>query len=395
MERVVVVGGGLAGLRVVTELRDRGYAGRLTLLGAERHPPYDRPPLSKAVLSGAADKSTLDADWTALDVQLLLGKTATALRDVTDAGGVVDTDAGSLDFSGCVISTGATPVRLPGGGRQRVLRTIDDALALRAALRSGARVVVVGAGWIGAEVATAAAAVGCRVTVVEATDAPLGGVLPAEVGAPTARWYADSGVDLRTNTRVTAVHDAGVELDDGMLLPADEVVTAVGVRPETGWLAGSLLPVDRAILVSPELRTALPPVYAVGDCAAWESARYASRVHVEHWDTALRAPAVAAANLLGGRERYDPVPYFWSEQFGRTVQYAGYHRVADRLVWRGDSKDSSWTVCWLRRDSLVAVLTVDRPRDLAQARRAMERGAQVDADRLADPNLALRDTLAR
>jgi NADPH-dependent 2,4-dienoyl-CoA reductase/sulfur reductase-like enzyme len=395
VERVVVVGGGLAGLRVVTELRDRGYAGQLTLLGAERHPPYDRPPLSKAVLSGAADNSTLNADWTALDVQLLLGKTATALRDVIDAGGVVETDAGSLDFSGCVIATGATPVRLPGAGRQRVLRTIDDALALRAALRPDARVVVVGAGWIGAEVATAAATVGCRVIVVEATDAPLGGVLPAEVGEPMKRWYAASGVTLRTHTRVTAVHKGGVKLDDGTVLPADEVVTAVGVRPEIGWLAGSPVRTDGAVLVGPDLRTTVPPVYAVGDCAAWESARYASRVHVEHWDTALRAPAVVAANLLGGQERYDPVPYFWSEQFGRTVQYAGYHRVADRMVWRGDPDDPSWTVCWLRRDDLVAVLAVDRPRDLAQARRAMERGARVDVDRLADPDVPLRDTLSR
>ncbi|MGI8681453.1 MAG: NAD(P)/FAD-dependent oxidoreductase, partial [Mycobacteriales bacterium] len=352
-ERVIVVGGGLAGSRMVEALRAAGYRGRLTLVGAEPRLPYDRPPLTKAVLSGAVDDTTLPVPYADLDVELLLDRRATGLED-----GVVETDGGRLDFDRLVVATGSAPLRLPGAGR--TLRTVDDALALRTELRPAARIVIVGAGWIGAEVATAAAAAGCRLSVVEAAGAPLATALGAEVGAATAPWYGEAGVELILGATVVAVEPAAVVLADGRSLPADCVLVGIGVHPDVGWLAGSGIVIERGVAVDEHLRSSSPDVYAVGDAAAWQSRRFRRRLSVEHWDNALRAPAVAAANLLGGAEVYDPVPYFWSEQFGRILQYAGHPGGADTFLWRGDPAGRDWTGCWLRDGVLEAVVTVDR-----------------------------------
>jgi NADPH-dependent 2,4-dienoyl-CoA reductase/sulfur reductase-like enzyme len=301
----------------------------------------------------------------------------------------VSTDAGELGYDGLVVATGASPVRLPGAETALTLRTSADALALRSRLRAGARLVIVGAGWIGAEVATAAVRHGVHVTVVEALDTPLASALPIECGTRMSPWW--SAVDLRLGAVVEAVEPDAVHLHGGVTVAADVVLVAVGVRPETAWLAGSGVElVERgAVAVDGGLRTSLPDVYAVGDCAAWQSARYGTRMRVEHWDNALRAPAVAAANLLGGDEHYDPVPYFWSEQWGRMVQYAGHHPAGDRVVWR-EADDDRWAAFWLAGDHLVAALTVDRPRDLVQARHLMESAARVDAARLADPAVPVK-----
>jgi 3-phenylpropionate/trans-cinnamate dioxygenase ferredoxin reductase component len=390
MNRVIVVGGGLAGVRSVEALRAKGYNGELTLVSAEPHRPYDRPPLSKAVLMGDSDDTTVDADWTALRCELLLGERATGLSPADGRGGTVATTAGDLPFDGLVIATGAAPITLPGDGPQRVLRTIDDARRLRAGLREGARIVIVGAGWIGAEVATAAAAKGCAVTVVEAADAPLANAIGTSIGAHTVPWYAEAGVELRTGVKVAVVEHGGLALADGGRIDADEVVVGVGVRPELGWLEGSGLELGGGVVTDASLRTSRPGIVAVGDCAAWWSRRYGRRMLVEHWDTALNAPEVAAATLLGQEAVYDAVPYFWSEQFGRMVQYAGYHPVAERLVYRGDPGDPKWAACWLTGDRLDAVLTVDRPRDLVQARRIIAAGTPVDAAAVADPEIPLR-----
>ncbi|HEX6468050.1 MAG TPA: FAD-dependent oxidoreductase [Streptosporangiaceae bacterium] len=422
MRQVVIAGAGLAGARAAEALRAAGYEGELTIVGAEPHPPYDRPPLSKAVLKGEADDTVLGVDLAALRCRALLGHRATALRLAADAGGVVETTAGELPFDGLVIATGAAPVALPGAAA-RLLRTIDDARALRAALRPGRRLAIVGAGWIGAEVATAAAAAGCRVTVVEAAGAPLSAALGAEVGALTAPWYAEAGVELVTGRAVAAVEADGLALTGGGRIEADEVLVCVGVRPETGWLAGSGLALDRGVAVDGALRAALadpggggapgrgrpgvprPEVVAAGDCAAWWSARYRRRLRVEHWDTALNSPDVAAATLVGRPAVYDPVPYFWSEQFGRMVQYAGSHRSAgegaerdgedgaERLVMRGDPAGRKWAACWLSGDRLDAILTVDQPRDLVQARRIMKADGRIDPKLLANPEVPVRNAV--
>ncbi|HMH89862.1 MAG TPA: FAD-dependent oxidoreductase [Streptosporangiaceae bacterium] len=402
-EHVVVAGAGLAGLRTIEELRDRGYAGRVTLVGAEARLPYDRPPLSKKLMIGELDDTTLRPDLDALDVQARLAESATGL-----SGGVLTTDAGRYDFDALVLATGARPVTLPGAGRQHVLRTLDDALELRPLLRPGTALAIVGAGWIGAELATAAAALGCRVTVVEAAAVPLAAALGPEVGGQTAAWYAAAGVDLRLGQGVDAVAPGGLALAGGDWLPADVVVTAVGVRPSVSWLAGSGVEVANGICVDEQLRTTVPGVFAVGDCAAFQSGRYGTRLRFEHWDVALHAPEVAAANVLGGGEAYDPVPYFWSEQFGRMVQYVGYHGGAGQLIWRGDPQDGGpaaggtagrvghrWAAAWLAGDRLVALLSVNAPRDMLQGRRVISSGVPVDPARLADPQIPVRDCVLR
>jgi len=383
--RVVVAGAGLAGLRTVTGLRERGFGGRITLIGAEARPPYDRPPLSKKVLTDGIDPS-LHADFGALDVAFRPGETATGLES-----GLLVTDRARHPFDHLVLATGAVPVTLPGPGRQRFLRTYDDALSLRALLRPGLRLAIVGAGWIGAELATAAAARGAAVTVVEAGPAPLASAVGALVGAQTAPWYAAAGVHLRTGVAVGSVQDGGLALVGGEWIAADEIVTAVGVRPATRWLESSGLRLENGVAVDAGLRASVPGVYAVGDCAAFWSRRSGRRLRFEHWDVALRAPETVAANVLGGEAAYDPVPYFWSEQFGRMVQYAGYHGDADTLVWRGDPAGPAWAACWLAGGRLAALMTVDRPRDLLQGRRVIDEARPVDAGRLADPAVPVKD----
>ncbi len=394
----MVVGGGLAGVRAAEALRKHGYEGALTMVGAERHRPYDRPPLTKAVLKGETDFPALDTDLAALDVRVLAGERATALRLRPGRGGTLATTAGDLDFDGLVIATGATPVRMPGDGPQHVIRTLDDALEVRAGLAPGARVVIVGAGWIGAEVATTAAKDGCAVTVVEAADAPLANALGPELGALTAPWYAEAGVELRTGVKVASVEPDGLALAGGGHIPADLVVTGVGVRPEVAWLDGSGLDVERGVLTDASLRASVDgvvrdDVVAVGDCAAWWSNRYGRRLLIEHWDTALNAPETAAATLLGQDAVYDVAPYFWSEQFDRFVQYAGHHAGAERMIRRGSPEDGAWAVAWITGDRLEAILTVDRPRDLVQAKRIIAAGTPVDPVLLGDPGIPVRQSV--
>jgi len=384
--RVVIVGAGLGGLRTAEELRARGYPGGVTLIGAEARPPYDRPPLSKKVLTGEIDDTGLRPDLESLGIELCLAETAVQLGD-----GVLRTDRAEYPWDALVVATGANPVTLPGDGEQRVLRTADDALALRERLTPGTRLAIVGAGWIGAELATAAANRGCEVTVVEAAQAPLAAAVGADIGRQTIPWYASAGVDLRLRTPVAAIEPGGIALADGGWLPADLVVTAVGVRPAVGWLAGSGIALNNGVVVDAGLAASIPGVYAVGDCASFWSGRYQRQLRVEHWDVALHSPVVAAANIAGGREVYDPVPYFWSEQFGRMVQYVGWHGGADQVVWRGAPTAAKWAVCWLAAGRLVAALTVGLPRDLLQARRLIESGAAVDAAALADRGVAVRD----
>ena len=383
MQHVVVVGGGLAGARSVEELRSQGYDGRITLLAAEQHLPYDRPPLSKGLLVGDEDHVTLDVPWERLDVDLQLGVRACGLAE-----GRVLVEGGDLPYDGLVLATGAQPLRLPGPGR--TLRGVDDARQLAEQLVPGARIVIVGAGWIGGEVATVAQQAGCQVTVLEAGAAPLA-ALPREVGGLAIPWYAGLGIDLRLGTKVEAVQERRVQLADGEVLAADVVLVAVGAAPDVGWLADSGLELDHGIVVDEHLATEWPGVVAAGDCVARWSPRYDCQLRVEHWDDALHGPTVAVATLLGTPAVYDPVPYFWSDQLGHTIQWAGFARGATRVVKRGrPGGPEGWAFCWLAGPRLVAMLTVDRPRDLVQGRRRIAEGAEPDLRRLADPAVPVK-----
>ncbi|WP_406001381.1 NAD(P)/FAD-dependent oxidoreductase [Streptomyces sp. NBC_00829] len=396
-QRVVVVGAGMAGVQTSVALREQGFTGPVTLIGAEPHQPYDRPPLSKAILLGTAEGSAFEVDFETLGIELRLGCEVTGVRPRAHE---LDTEAGPVPYDILVIASGAEPITLPGAEGVpgvHLLRTLDDAARLRPVLTRRHDMVVVGAGWIGAEFATAARGAGCTVTVVEAADRPLAGALPAEVTAPMADWYAEYGTELLTRSRVAGIEPGTVILEDGRRLPAGAVVVGIGARPATAWLSGSgiALGPDGAITADEYLRTSLPDVYAVGDCASFPSGRYGERLLVHHWDNALHGPRTVAANIVASGvgeppQAYDPVPYFWSEQFGRFVQYAGHHGSADTMVWRGDPADATWSVLWLREGVLVALLAVGRPRDLAQGRKLVTSGARLDPDLAADPFVPLR-----
>lgn len=382
MQRIVVVGAGLAGARTCQELRQQGYDGQLTLVGAESHPPYDRPPLSKALLRGDTDDTTLELELAA-DVRL--GTRVTGVRP-----GRASTDAGDLDWDGLVLATGAAPIRLPGEGAA-ALRTVDDAKALRDALKPDARIAIVGAGWIGAEVATTAANRGCQVTVIEASDHPIAAA-PGGIGRHTIPWYADAGVALILDAPVSRADGDGVTLADNRRIEADLVLVAIGVRPQLDWLANSGVDVGVGIRTDASLRTSLPHVVAVGDCAERYSPRLGRHLRLEHWDDALHAPTVAATTLLGGDAVYDPAPYVWSEQFGRYVQWVGW-ASGEPTVWRGAPAERSWAAAWLDETvTLIGFLGVDRHRDAAQARRLIAAGHHPDPDKLADPGVQLRAT---
>ncbi|MFE6525836.1 NAD(P)/FAD-dependent oxidoreductase [Streptomyces sp. NPDC057794] len=399
--RVVVAGAGMAGVQTAVALRERGFPGTVLLIGAEPHQPYDRPPLSKAVLLGKSEGSAFDVDFEALGIELRLGCEVMGVRPAEHE---LDTEDGPVPYDVLVLATGAEPVRLPGAEGVpgvHLLRTLDDAERLRPVLARQHDIVVVGAGWIGAEFATAAREAGCAVTVVEAAERPLAGALPAEVAAPMTGWYADAGVELRTHARVERVEPGAVVLRDGTRLPAGAVVVGIGARPATSWLAGSGIRLGDhgEVLADEHLRTSRPDVYAVGDCASFPSERYGERLLVHHWDNALQGPRTVAANIVGRATGetpavYDPVPYFWSEQFGRFVQYAGHHADADTTLWRGDPSGPAWTVCWLRGGRMVALLAVGRPRDLAQGRRLIESGAPMNPVLLADPARPMKAAVA-
>ncbi|MGA4848357.1 NAD(P)/FAD-dependent oxidoreductase [Streptomyces sp. G5(2025)] len=390
---VVIVGAGMAGVQTAVALREQGFAGRVTVIGAEPHQPYDRPPLSKAVLLGKAEGSAFDIDFEALGIGLHLGREVTGVRPADHE---LDTAEGPVAYDDLVLATGAEPIRLPGAEGVpgvHLLRTLDDAARLRPVLAAQHDIVVVGAGWIGAEFATAAREAGCAVTVVEAAGRPLAGALPEEVAAPMAAWYADSGAVLRLHARVERVEPGAVLLTDGTRLPAGAVVVGIGARPATAWLTGSgiALGAHGEVVADDHLRASVPDVYAVGDCASFPSGRYGERLLVHHWDNALQGPRTVAANIIGeDPSAYDPVPYFWSEQFGRFVQYAGHHTATDELVWRGDPTGAAWSVCWLRDGALVAVLAVGRPRDLAQGRKLIEAGTHLNPPLAADPSVPLK-----
>jgi 3-phenylpropionate/trans-cinnamate dioxygenase ferredoxin reductase subunit len=289
-----------------------------------------------------------------------------------------------VDADAVVQAVGSDTIALPGA---RTMRTAADALTLREQMTAGARVIVVGAGWIGAEVATAAAKHGCQVEVFETLSAPLASALPAEIGRLTVPWFEEAGIALHLGVRVGAVeqHDA------------DLVIAGIGVRPDTRWLEGVLdLDESGGVVVDERLRTSMPGVWAVGDCAAWWSPRYQRRLRVEHWDIALRAPAVVAASILARDDAvHDPVPYVWSDQFGRRLAYAGRHEEADSMVFRGDpSSDPAWSVLWLTADALAAIFVVGRPHDLGQGRRLIASGTRLDVTRIPNPDVALRDCAA-
>lgn len=390
MRRIVVVGASLAGVRAAEALRERGFTGELTLVGAEPHLPYNRPPLSKQLLAGGIDVESaalrvaddLDARW-------LLGWTAVDL-DLRDR--IIElADGSGLAFDGLVVATGARPRPWPGGMPRlegvHLLRGLDDALRLRIALAQRPRVLVVGAGFIGAEVASTARALGLDVTLVELDRAPSAGALGPEVGAFLAELHRDHGVDLRLRTSVDEFRGAGrleaVTLTDGSLVPADVAIVALGAIPSTEWLAGSGVMLDRGLVCDAHC-VAAGGVVAAGDVARWPHPLFdGALVAVGHWSNAVEQAAVAAANLLAApsdREPYAAVPSFWSDQHGHSLRSVGLPALADEAhVVEGALAERRFVVAYGRRGRLVGALAVDLGRRLRHHRALIAGRAPLSA----------------
>lgn len=384
MRDVTVVGASLAGLATARALRSQGFTGTITVVGDEKHPPYDRPPLSKEFLAGSSDEDAIaltEDDDAALGVDWRLGRTAVALDGPTRT--VTLDDGSTLSSDAVVLATGARARNLPGElpGGVHTLRTLDDARALRADLVPGRRLVVIGAGFVGAEVASTAHGLGLDVTIVEAAPVPLHRALGPEMGAACGRLHTAAGVPLLLGTGVARLVGSprvtGVELTDGRELPADVVVVGIGALPNVEWLEGSGVELDDGVVTDAEGRTNLPGIVAVGDCASAHRAYTGNRLRLEHWTNALQQPAVAAAALLGAEHSlpaHHAVPYFWSDQYGHNIQFAG-HRDADGTVRIDDGDpegDGGFLAVFLDAEGeAVGVLGVDRPRPFGRMRREL------------------------
>ncbi|POX48519.1 FAD-dependent oxidoreductase [Streptomyces sp. Ru71] len=381
---ITVVGASLAGLSTVRALRSEGYDGGIVVVGEELHLPYDRPPLSKDFLKGALEEDALalgdQAEYDDLDVRWLLGERAAGL-DPADRSVTLDSGR-RLRTDGVVVATGASPRMLPGmDGLAGVhtLRTLDDARALRAELLDGLpRVVVIGAGFIGAEVASTARGLGLEVTVVEALDIPLERQLGRAMGRVCSSLHTDHGVRLLAGTGVAGLTGdgrvAGVRLTDGRELPADIVVVGVGVRPATDWLAGSGVQVDDGVVCDAGCATSVPGVVAVGDVARCPNPFTGRYARIEHWSNATEQAATAARTLLTGvpAQPRPTAPYFWSDQYHVRIQLAGHVAPgAEPQVVDGDLDSRCFTAVYRREDTPVAVLSLNQPKLFNRLRRTL------------------------
>jgi len=388
LDTIVVVGGSLAGLRAVEALRRQGFDGTIRWIGAESQEPYDRPPLSKQILRGEwlPERIALAKQGVgALGAELHFGHRALALDAVQRR--VTLDDGATLAFDGLVVATGATPRRLPGQPDLAgvfLLRTLDDALAIRAELERGPRVVVVGGGFIGAEAAASCRERGLDVTMIEALGHPLEQALGPEIGALFAAIHRDRGVDVRTGVAVAAIEgDRRVErvrLADGSVVPADVVIVGIGVRPETAWLEGSGLELRDGVVCDEFCATALPNVVAAGDVARFPSRRFGEEMRIEHWTHAVEQAEAAATTLLHGRTKpYDPVPYVWSDQFDAKLAVAGRPRAGDEMrVVDGSFERRKFVALFGRGGRLRGAVGLNRMAKLMTWRRTLHEDLAFD-----------------
>jgi len=395
---VVVVGGGLAGAKTAEALRAEGYDGPVTLLGAEDELPYERPPLSKGYLAGEAgfDEAVVHPEeWYAEhEVELRRGTEVTALH--LGENEVELADGERVPFSWLVLATGSEPRRLPVPGAETALtlRTRADSDRLRQTFGAGRRLVVVGAGWIGLEAAAAARGAGTEVTVLEASELPLLGVLGPEAGEVFAGLHREHGVDLRLGARLEAITPDGVRLADGSVVPGDAVLLGVGVSPRTSLAEAAGLAVDNGVLVDASLRTSDPRVFAVGDIASHDHPVLGHRVRVEHWNTALTQPATVAAAILGRDASYEELPYFFSDQYDLGMEYVGHatREATARVVVRGDLAGREFVAFWLDdEDRVLASMNVNVWDVVDEVRPLILARTPVDAARLADPGTPYAD----
>jgi 3-phenylpropionate/trans-cinnamate dioxygenase ferredoxin reductase component len=401
----VIVGASLTGAKAAETLRDEGFEGRVVLVGAETERPYERPPLSKDYLRGEVGREKVylhyEHFYAEHDIDLRLGREAVRLDP--SAGELELDDGERLRYDRLLLATGAEPRRLaiPGGDLDGVmyLRSVRDSDALRERLDRGGAVVVVGAGWIGAEVAASARQRGLDVTVIEPTAVPLERVLGPEVGAIYRDIHTDHGTKMLMGTGVEAFEGGDaverVRTSDGRVLECDFAVVGVGVQPRIGLAKQAGLDVDNGVLVNERLETGAPGVFAAGDVANAHHPFYGERIRVEHWANALNQGPAAARNMLGQGVPYERLPYFFSDQYDVGMEYSGFAREWDRVVFRGDPASREFIAFWLVGDRVVAGMNVN-VWDVNDAVQALirERAAVDDRD-LADPEVPLYGSTSR
>ncbi|MEU7906858.1 FAD-dependent oxidoreductase [Actinoplanes sp. NPDC049118] len=402
----VIAGAGLAGAKAAETLRTEGFTGRIALIGTEDEPPYERPPLSKGLLLGTAERADAyvhDPAWYAEnDVELRTGTTVGAIDP--EKRRVRLSDGDDLAYDRLLLTTGASPrpLAVPGVGLGNVLtlRTLADSDRISAAVRAGTRLVIVGSGWIGLEVAAAARGRGAEVTVVTPDALPLLNVLGDRLAEVFARLHRAQGVDFRFGTQVRELRGgtdvSQVVLTDGTAVPADVVLVAIGVAPNTGLADQARLPVDNGVLVDRQLRTADPDIFAAGDVANIDHPLLHTRIRVEHWATALNTGPVAARAMLGQDVEWDHLPYFFTDQYDLGMEYAGWvpPGAGAEVVVRGDEQGAEFIAFWTVGGRVAAGMNVnvwdvtDQIQDLV---RAGLRGERVDPARLADPDVPLAE----
>ena len=400
-QRLVIIGGVLAGAKAAEALRDKGVDGELDVVGDEQHRPYERPPLSKDYLAGKAERESVfvhPADWYAEhDVDLRLDVAATAID--RSAHEVTLADGSTIGYHRLLVATGASPRKLPVPGADasgvHYLRRIEDSEAIRATF--GRRLVVIGAGWIGLEVAAAAREAGSEVTIIEVAELPLLGVLGPEIATVFATLHREHGVDLRLSTKLAEIttdggRATGALLADGTTIEADAVLVGVGIRPNTDLAEAAGLTVDNGIVVDSVLRSSDNDVFAAGDVANAMHPLLGKQIRVEHWANALNQPATAAAAMLGGSEPYDELPYFYTDQYDLGMEYIGYvePRGYERVVVRGDTDAREFIAFWLDADNRVLAGMNVNVWDVIDPIKAIIRSRNpVDPTVLADPDTAL------
>jgi 3-phenylpropionate/trans-cinnamate dioxygenase ferredoxin reductase subunit len=403
-ETFVIVGASLAGAKAAEALRDQGFDGRIVLIGAEQHLPYERPPLSKGYLAGTAEREKVflhPESWYAEhDVELCLNQTASRID--RDARTVELADGTLVGYDKLLLATGASPrtLSVPGADAEGVhlLRTLDDSDALRALLSRISRLVVIGAGWIGLEVTAAARQAGVEVTVVESAELPLLRVLGPEVARVFADLHVQHGVDFRFNASLAEIRTGngratGVCLADGTVIEADAVLVAVGVAPNSELAEAAGLSVDNGIVVDSSLSTSDSSIFAAGDVANAMNALYDKHIRVEHWANALNQPATVAASMLGQPATHDQLPYFFTDQYDLGMEYVGYFEPGgyDEVVFRGDVAGREFIAFWVRDGRVLAGMNVNVWDVVDDIKHLIRSRATIPADRLADTGTPLAE----
>lgn len=400
-KHLVILGGGLTGHAAALAARHNAYPGRITIVSDEANPPYDRTPLSKAVLQGKKEPDELgfqpDGDYSSDEITVLTGTRATGVD--FDTRRVDLTGSETLEYDDLLIATGTRPITLSNAGFDldgvHYLRTIEDAKAIQSGLAESQRVVVIGAGFIGSEVAASARTLGKDVTLIDMLDAPMSGALHPDITSVCAAIHRDQGVELRMNSRVDELRGADrVEqavISDGSVLDCDMVVVGVGVSPNVEIFADSSLEIENGVMTDEFCRTSIPNVYAAGDVANWWHPELQQRLRIEHFDNAGSQGAHAGKVIAGATdEPFAPIPYFWSDQYDTNIQYAGQAPDDCEVVIRGNPDERAITAFYLDNGAICAAVTVNQAREFRSARRLVSARAEIDAATLASPDTDIR-----